>query len=44
MDRKKVVKMHEMNKMEDVAKLLGLKLGQFFIIDNVQYKTSIWEE
>lgn len=31
-----------MNKMEDVAKLLGLELGQFFMIDSVQYKTSIF--
>lgn len=31
-----------MNKMEDVAKLLGLKLGQFFMIDSVRYKTSIF--
>lgn len=31
-----------MSRMGDVAKLLGLKLGQFFIIDSVQYKTSIF--
>ena len=30
-----------MNKMEDVAKLLGLKLGQFFMIDSAVFKTSL---
>lgn len=31
-----------MNKMEDVAKLLGLKLGQFFKIDSERYEASIF--
>lgn len=31
-----------MNKMEDVAKLLGLELGQFFMIDSDVFETSIF--
>ena len=31
-----------MNKMEDVAKLLGLKLGHFFKIDSERYEASIF--
>ena len=31
-----------MNKMEDVAKLLGLELGQFFMIDSDAFETSIF--
>ena len=31
-----------MNKMEDVAKLLGLELGQFFMIDSDTFETSIF--
>ena len=31
-----------MNKMEDVAKLLGLELGEFFMIDSDVFETSIF--